>query len=75
MSRFSAMWAWITVGLGVAVVVSTFVESAMLGVWFDNHPLLDGPSSDPEFILGFIGCVLIVGGAVAAPSRRPKPRS
>lgn len=66
------IWSWITVLLGVAVLIITYVEGAVVGVWFDNHGLPDDVTSTPEILLGIVGLILIVGGLVAALTK-PKP--
>ncbi|MFZ6992749.1 hypothetical protein ACO0E1_12745 [Curtobacterium sp. RRHDQ66] len=66
------IWSWITVLLGVAVLIITYVEGAVVGVWFDDHGLPDDVTSTPEILLGIVGLILIVGGLVAALTK-PKP--
>jgi len=66
------IWSWITVLLGVAVLIITYVEGAVVGVWFDDHGLPDDVTSTPEILLGIVGLILIVGGLVAALT---KPKS
>lgn len=66
------IWSWITVLLGVAVLIITYVEGAVVGVWFDDHGLPDDVTSTPEILLGVVGLILIVGGLVAALTK-PKP--
>jgi hypothetical protein len=66
------IWSWITVLLGVAVLIITYVQGAVVGVWFDDHGLPDDVTSTPEILLGVVGLILIVGGLVAALTK-PKP--
>jgi hypothetical protein len=68
------IWSWITVALGAAVIVLTYIQAALEGVWFDDHGVPDDINSFPEFALGLIGLLLIVGGLVAALRKTPAQR-
>lgn len=57
-------WPWITLVLGLAVVVCAYVDAAITGVWFDDHGLPDDINAVPQVILGALGFVLVVGGGV-----------
>lgn len=74
MHRFVFIWALCAAALGVAIIVLTYIEAAIQGVWFDNHGLADSLSAAPEIALGVIGAVLIIGSGIAAGlARTPLP--
>lgn len=68
------IWSWVTVGLGGVVLILTYIDAAIIGVWFDDHGLPDGVTTTPEILLGIVGIVLVVGGLIAAlwPAPRQK---
>ncbi|RKR73012.1 hypothetical protein [Frondihabitans australicus] len=71
------VWAWISAGLGLAIMVMTYIDGAIVGVWADEHQTAAETYPDdvlPFFVAG-IGFVLLVGGhAVAlAGGRRATP--
>ena len=68
------IWGWTTVILGAAVIVLTYVQAALEGVWFDDHGLPNDISTIPEFALGLVGALLIVGGLIAALRKTPTER-
>lgn len=72
-------WAWVTAVLGLAVVVLTYIDGAILGVWADEHPEASQslPGDLLPFVVAGIGVVLLVGGIVVgthAPRRGTRGR-
>lgn len=64
MRAFPFVWNVITIPLGLAVFVATWVEVfAVLGGWTDAHGV-SMEWSAPELVLGAVGLALLIGGCV-----------
>lgn len=72
----TTIWNWLTALIGVAVIVLTYINEALLADYFDAHAIFNnsGLSGLPSLGLGALGFILIVGGAVAALRGRHRVR-
>jgi len=54
-----------TAALGLTIIVLDYISNAILGSWMDSHAVFHGPNDDLQFVIAFLGLVLLVGGCVA----------
>jgi hypothetical protein len=60
MTKFLAIISWILGALGVAIMVVTYIDAARIGVWVDEHQPSSFPDSVPEFVIAFLGFIVVV---------------
>ncbi|AMM21554.1 hypothetical protein AX769_17165 [Frondihabitans sp. PAMC 28766] len=60
------VWAWTTAGVGLILIVLTYIQGALLGSWADEHATVSQtmPGSGLEFVVAALGVVLLVGGVI-----------
>ena len=58
--------AWAVAAAGAAIILLTYIQNAIIGVYFDDRALPDNISSLPSLGLGLVGLLLILGGFRAA---------
>ncbi|WP_243062270.1 hypothetical protein [Humibacter sp. RRB41] len=60
MTKFLAIISWTLGVLGVAIMVMTYIDAARIGVWVDKHQSASFPDSVPEFVIAFLGFMIVV---------------
>lgn len=59
------VWIVVTIPLGLAVLVASYIQGAVVAVWFDDRALTDPVTVVPEWSLAALGPVLMICGAIA----------
>lgn len=77
MRVFPFVWIVVTMVLGPAVLMTTWLDAATQMSWFDDHPFAypGGLADWPDPILAAIGIVLLIGGSFASFSVVDRTRS
>jgi hypothetical protein len=69
-TKLTRLWLMTTAILGVAIMVLTCIEGAMVGTWFDEHGLPNDLTSVPEMLLLLVGLVITFGSIFTVLSLR-----
>ncbi|MCL2795033.1 MAG: hypothetical protein FWD85_06980 [Microbacteriaceae bacterium] len=68
-------WCWSTAVIGLVIMVLDYVSNAILGTYFDEHAIFDAPDDMLQWVVAFLGLVLLIGGCVAGAAVEGSRRS